>query len=296
MILYCSVEAVTSAEGRGPFSKHTTGTAISLRYLEWEGDGSPVILLHGLTVCAEYWSLTAQILAQTHRVVSVDLRGHGHSDKPDWGYDYQTVAGDIEQLCKEIGIEAALLAGHSWGAGVALCLAASNPSIASRLALVDGGFGGPRRTPDGTPPDYEQMMAPLDIYQSRQTYLQAAGAGIMDVMSPEIEEILMASVTVNPDGTISERLSRENNVRILQAMGALNAVELYPALQMPVLFAAALSSSPDRLKWNDRKRESVRRARELVSDGREQWFPDTAHDIQIHRPKELTQVLEDLLH
>ncbi len=228
-------------------------------------------------------------------MVSVDLRGHGHSDKPDWGYDYQTVAGDVEQLCKEIGVEGALLAGHSWGAGVALCLAASNPRIASHLALVDGGFGGRRRTPDGPPPDYAQMMAPLEVYQSRETYLRAAGAGVRDVMSPEIEEILMASVTVNPDGTISERLSRENNVRILQVMRDLDARELYPALQMPVLFAAALSSSPDRLEANDRKREAVRRARELIGDGREQWFPDTAHDIQIHRPKELTQALEDFL-
>ena len=248
-----------------------------------------------MTVCAEYWSLTARLLAQEHRVASVDLRGHGHSDKPDWGYDYQTVAGDVEQLCQEIGLEEALLAGHSWGAGVALCLAASNQNIASRLAMVDGGFGGRRRTPDGSPPNYEQMTAPLEVYQTRETYLRAAGAGVWDVMSPEIEEILMASVTVNPDGTISERLSRENNVRILQGMGDLNATELYPTLQMPVLFAGALSASPDRLEWNDRKRESVRRARELVSDGREQWFPDTAHDIQIHRPKELTQALEDLL-
>jgi pimeloyl-ACP methyl ester carboxylesterase len=162
--------------------------------------------------------------------------------------------------------------------------------------MVDGGFGGRRRTPEGWPPDYTQMMAPLEVYQSRDTYLCAAGAGVRDVMSPEIEEILMASVSVNPDGSISERLSRENNVRILQAMGDLNARELYPTLDMPVLFAAALSASPDRVEANDRKRESVRVARESVRDGRVEWFPDTAHDIQLHRPQELTRALEDFLH
>ena len=279
-----------------PTAKFTANTEISLRYLEWWGDGSPVVLLHGLTVCAEYWALTARLLAREHRVISVDLRGHGRSDKPDWGYDYQTVAGDVEQLCREIGIEGALLAGHSWGAGVALCLAASNPGIASHLAMVDGGFGGRRRTPEGSPPDYTQMMAPLEVYQSRETYLRAAGAGVRDVMSPEIEEILMASVTVNLDGSISERLSRENNVRILQGMGDLNARELYPALEMPVLFAAALSPSSDRVEANDRKRESVSVARESVRDGRVEWFPDTAHDIQLHRPSELARAMEGLLH
>ena len=79
-------------------------------------------------------------------------------------------------------------------------------------------------------------------------------------------------------------------------MGDLNARELYPTLDMPVLFAAALSASPDRVEANDRKRESVRVARESVRDGRVEWFPDTAHDIQLHRPKELARVMEDLLH
>ena len=255
-----------------------------------------MVLLHGLTVCAEYWSLTARLLAGEHRVISVDLRGHGRSAKPDWGYDYQTVAGDVEQLCGELGISGALLAGHSWGAGVALCLAASNPGIVSHLAMVDGGFGGRHRTPDGSPPDYTRMMAPLEVYQSRETYLWAAGAGVRDVMSPEIEEILMASVTVNPDGSISECLSRENNVRILRAMGDLNARDLYQVLEVPVLLAAALSPSSDRVEANDRKRESVSAAQESVKDGRVEWFPDTAHDIQLHRPTELARALEGLLH
>jgi pimeloyl-ACP methyl ester carboxylesterase len=279
-----------------PTAKFTANTAINLRYLEWEGDGSPVVLLHGLTVCAEYWTLTARFLAQEHRVVSVDLRGHGQSDKPNCGYDYQMVANDVEQLCSELGIQGALVAGHSWGAGVALTMAASSPETISQLALVDGGFGGRRRTPDGSPPDYTHMMAPMEVYQSRETYLQASGGGLRDVMTTEIEEMLMSSVMVNPDGSISERLSRENNVRILQAMGDFNASELYPVLEMPVLFAAALSPSQGRVEANDRKRETVRSAREMVSDGHVKWFHNTAHDIQIHRPRELALAMEGFLH
>jgi pimeloyl-ACP methyl ester carboxylesterase len=279
-----------------PTAKFTANTGINLRYLEWEGDGSPVVLLHGLTVCAEYWTLTARLLAQEHRVVSVDLRGHGQSDKPDCGYDYQTVASDVEQLCSELGIKGALVAGHSWGAGVALTMAASSPETISQLALVDGGFGGRRRTPDGSPPDYTHMMAPMEVYQSRETYLQASGGGLRDVMTTEIAEMLMSSVTVNPDGSISERLSRENNVRILQAMGDFNASEIYPVLEMPVLFAAALSPSQGRVEANDRKRETVRAAREMVSDGHVKWFHNTAHDIQIHRPRELALAMEGFLH
>ncbi|MDA1096749.1 MAG: alpha/beta hydrolase, partial [Chloroflexi bacterium] len=200
--------------------RFAAGMGIRMRYLEWEGAGTPVLLLHGLTVSAEYWSLTARLLATGHRVMAVDLRGHGHSDKPDWGYDYPTLAADVNQLAEETGIAHAMVAGHSWGAGVALALAATHPRRVSFLAMVDGGFGGRRRADppvEGVEPDYSRMMAPPEIYRTRQTYLAAAGAGLVAVAGRELEEVLMASVTVNGDGSISERLSRDNHVRILQS-------------------------------------------------------------------------------
>ena len=120
-----------------PLTRYTTQTDLRMRYLEWDGTDPPVLLIHGLTVCAEYWSLTARLLAPEHRVIAMDLRGHGQSEKPDWGYDYLTLAQDLEQLCAEAGVEGALVAGHSWGAGVALTLAASHPQRASHLALVE---------------------------------------------------------------------------------------------------------------------------------------------------------------
>lgn len=280
-----------------PEPKFTRTTDIRLRFLEWEGDGSPIVLMHGLTVSAEYWSLTARLLAQEHRVLSVDLRGHGHSDKPGHGYDYERLAQDIDQLCEEAGVTNALIAGQSWGASVALTVGAKYPERTSHVAMVDGGFGGRRRREPGeAEPDYSQMLAPLEIYRNRGTYLAAAAASLQEVMGPEVEEILMSSVTLNEDGSVSERLSRENQTLILQQMGELNARDLYGSLQAPVLFAGALSSNPEREEWNERKRDAVRRVREIVPNARESWFPDTAHDIQIHRPQELAKELEGFLH
>jgi pimeloyl-ACP methyl ester carboxylesterase len=277
-----------------PETRFTSDGDVRLRYLEWPGDGSPVVLLHGLTVSAEYWSHTARILAENHRVIAADLRGHGHSDKPGWGYDYPTLASDVEQLCDEAGVEGALIAGHSWGASVALMLAAEHPGRVAYLAMVDGGFGGRRRqaNADGAPPNYESMMAPMEIYRTRKTYLEAAGGALSEVAGPELEAVLMASVTVNGDGSISERLSRENQVLILKEMGNLNVRELYERVRAPVLFAGALGADGRGQEWNERKRESVRRARELIPNSVEHWFPDTAHDIQLHRPRELAAALE----
>ena len=225
--------------------------------------------------------------------MAVDLRGHGHSDKPGWGYDYPTLAGDVDRLCEEAGIQGALVAGHSWGAGVALTLAAEHPDRVAHLAIVDGGFGGRWRqaSDDRSPPDYESMLAPAETYHSRDTYLAVAGRALKDVAGPELEDVLMASVTVNEDGSISERLSRDNQVLILKEMGNLNAPQLYGRIRAPVLFAGALAGSGRGQEWDDRKRESVRRARELVQNSDECWFPDTAHDVQLHRPRELADAL-----
>ncbi len=277
-----------------PETRFTSNGDVRLRYLEWPGNGSPVVLLHGLTVSAEYWSYTARILAENHRVIAADLRGHGHSDKPGWGYDYPTVASDVAQLFDEAGVERAMIAGHSWGASVALVLAAEHPDRVAHLAMVDGGFGGRRRqaSAHGTPPDYESMMAPSEIYRTRESYLEAAGKALKDVAGPELDDVLMSSVTMNDDGSVSERLSRENQVLILKQMGNLNARELYMRVRAPVMFAGALSGSDRGQEWNERKQESVRRARELLEKSDEAWFPETAHDIQLHRPVELAKALE----
>ncbi len=277
-----------------PETRFTSDGEVRLRYLEWTGDGSPVLLLHGLTVSAEYWSHTARILADNHRVIAADLRGHGHSDKPGRGYDYPTLASDVERLCDEAGVEGALVAGHSWGASVALTLAAEHPDRVTHLAMVDGGFGGRRRqaSEDGTPPDYESMMAPMEIYRTRESYLEAAGGALKDIAGPELDDVLLSSVTMNDDGSVSERLSRENQILILKEMGNLNARELYARVRAPVMFAGALSGSDRGQEWNERKQESVRRARELVEKSDEAWFPETAHDIQLHRPVEFAEALE----
>ncbi len=61
--------------------------------------GEPAILaLHGLASNARWWDLVADRLVPAHRVIAVDLPGHGLSDRPDTGYDFDTVSADLEGL------------------------------------------------------------------------------------------------------------------------------------------------------------------------------------------------------
>src|SRR5579884_2465458 len=86
---------------------------------------TPLLLLHGLASASRIWDLVAPILAQDRRVIALDQRGHGRSEKPDTGYDFATIVADDVAAAAKLGLgERYAVAGHSWGANVALELAA----------------------------------------------------------------------------------------------------------------------------------------------------------------------------
>ena len=72
----------------------------------------------------------------------MDLRGHGRSDKPDTGYDFATISGDLLALIDALGpgFERPILVGQSWGAGVVLDFAVRHPDRTRGIVLVDGGL------------------------------------------------------------------------------------------------------------------------------------------------------------
>ena len=113
---------------------------LRFHYRDWDGAGTPMILLHGLASQSHIFDLVAPRLAKNFRVLALDQRGHGRSDKPDSGYDWATLAIDLDAILKALRIDRAVLAGHSWGGNVAVQYAADQPDHVSGLILIDGGF------------------------------------------------------------------------------------------------------------------------------------------------------------
>ena len=103
------------------------------------GQGSPVVMLHGLVIGSMMtWYLhIAPRLARHHRVVMFDLRGHGKSDRAATGYDLDTLSRDLGCVVRQLGLGAAVLVGHSYGALVALRFASLRPDCVSKLVLVE---------------------------------------------------------------------------------------------------------------------------------------------------------------
>ncbi len=117
-------------------SKTALVNGIDLHYVVG-GKGDPVVLLPGWP--ATWWSYHKIMpsLAKRYRVISVDIRGMGSSDKPATGYDKKTMATDIAALVRHLGYETAHIVGHDIGAQVAFSFAANHPQVTRSLTMLD---------------------------------------------------------------------------------------------------------------------------------------------------------------
>jgi pimeloyl-ACP methyl ester carboxylesterase len=119
--------------------KRVKGDGIEINLATWEGAGKPILCVHGITANCRCWDVLAAALAPEYRVLAMDLRGRGRSDKPPEGYALEYHLRDINCLLDDLGIDRAVIMGHSLGAFIGLAFAAENRDRVDRLILVDGG-------------------------------------------------------------------------------------------------------------------------------------------------------------
>ena len=105
-------------------------------------DASPIVLIHCFSCAINYWSGMIPLLAREHRVVAVDLLGHGGSEKPSSGYTVPDQADLVAEALGRLGVRDAVVAGHSLGGSVSVALAERSPQLVSKVMIID------------TPPDH----------------------------------------------------------------------------------------------------------------------------------------------
>lgn len=106
-------------------------------YYEDEGSGTPVLLIHGHTLDRRMWdAVVPPLLGADFRVVRLDLRGHGRSSRPDFGYHLSHHASDVAAVLDAAGVGPVLGVGHSIGGAVILEAAVTMPDRFSGLVLV----------------------------------------------------------------------------------------------------------------------------------------------------------------
>lgn len=201
---------------------------VSLHYEE-QGVGSPLLLLHGLGSTAADWDEVAPRLAEKHRLIAPDVRGHGRSDKPPGAYNVPLFAADLAAFCDRRGLSGIHVAGISMGGMLAFELAVRRPDLVRSLVIVNSG------------PD----MVPRSL---RFRMLMATRLLLLRVLGPAgLARILAGKLFPRPEQAeqrrrIEERLGRNDRDAYLRATRGLigwTVLDELPAIACPVLVLAS---------------------------------------------------------
>jgi pimeloyl-ACP methyl ester carboxylesterase len=258
---------------------------------DWGGAGTPLVLLHGLASGARIWDFIAPILANHFRVVAVDQRGHGLTDKPRDAYGFPEVTGDVLALVDELGFDRSVVIGHSWGASVATQFASDHPERTRGLVMVDGGImdisermSWEQAEKQMRPPEIDG--APLD------GFLNAVRSfpDFAELWSDELQEMFLSNFEVR-EGRVYRRLPIDQHMTIVRAMYDQGTSALLGHIEAPalVILAEREPKSEIEQRWMEWRRNGAELAKQKLKFGRVIWMQDSIHDVPIQRPDEVAR-------
>jgi len=123
--------------GAPPSRGYVQAGPTRLAYLDWGGQGAPLLLLHGITSSARsWWRVAPALAADGYHVYALDLPGHGESAETN-DHRIANIAALTGAAIRALGLDQPTLIGHSWGGATALTLAGADPGLLARVVLVD---------------------------------------------------------------------------------------------------------------------------------------------------------------
>lgn len=238
-------------------------------YVDDGGQGEiPVVFLHSLAGNSAQWSPQLEHLRRSRRTLALDLPGHGKSPTPE-SFRIPALASTVSGALDEWGIDRFVLVGHSAGAAVAIALAARRPDRVAGLLLLDP-VGDQRRAP---PDEMQPFLASL--------------------RSPDYEATIEAywrAILVGADSTVAAGVLRdlratpgESVVGVLEALLAYDPIADLERYNGPMLSVIThLNQAPYSLH-------------NLVHDLPVITVEGTSHWLQLDRPAEVNQIIEEFL-
>jgi pimeloyl-ACP methyl ester carboxylesterase len=253
-----------------------------IRFVD-EGEGPPVVLIHGFASALDTWRGVMAQLAKKHRVLALDLKGFGWSSRPAGDYSPQAEAQLVLALMDQRNIKSAAVVAHSWGSSVALALTLAAPERVTRLALYSAWV-------------YEEQLP--------STFLWAraggVGEGLFDLFYSERADEKIAHAFYDPGKYVTERFVEEVE-RALERPGttaaALAAVrgqryaevqKQYTTVKQPVLLLWGKEDEVTLLSYGDRLARDLPHARLVV-------YPHCGHLPMIEAAGASTDELERFL-
>ncbi|MDP3769202.1 MAG: alpha/beta hydrolase [Dehalococcoidia bacterium] len=271
------------------------GDGATIHYLDWAGDGRPLLLLHATGFLSALWRPIADRLAGRYRVVAVDQRGHGDSDKPEAGYRFDTFAADLQRVIDALEIERPLAAGHSSGGTTIVVHAARYPGVLRRAVLIEPILPRPDwyvRPPGGRNPNSlaESARRRRSVWPDRDELFQTYRARPTfeswreDVLRIYVDE----GTRERDDGQVELKCPPEIEAQFFEAVTRLDVWRLIPDVRMPALLLWGAQSHLHGRGLDKAAEEALPHARTVT-------VPVTSHFLPQERPDEVARLMEGFL-
>ena len=244
-------------------------------FIDDGGEGSvPLIFIHSLAGNTQQWSAQLDHIRTTgqkaRRAIALDLRGHGQSLPPaNDEYTIDSMAEDVQKAVEQLGIERFILVGHSLGGSVAGAYAGAHPERVAGLLLVD--------------PSGDSTQMPVEEVQQYLGALESEA--YPDVIEGYWRQILAGSAETTETKVMQDlhETSRTTVVGVFKALFQYNpvpALERYDGPKLSVI--TAHNETPFSLH-------------NLVSDLPHQAIIGTGHWLQLDKPEEFNQIMDNFL-
>ena len=246
----------------------TRGDGIDIQLALWSGEGRAIICVHGLTANCRCWDTMAASLAPRYKVIALDLRGRGLSEKPPEGYGVEQHCRDIEAVIENLGIERPVLMGHSLGALITLALTARRPEKTAGLVLMDGAGclseEQLEKVLTGIKPALDRLGLVFPSFDAYTARLKQAP--FLNPWSKALERYFRYEIEDVPDG-VRSRVRPEHILEEIENLKEVNAADYYPRIKCPTLILRATEGT---LSPDDRvlPESAVERMLKEISDAR----------------------------
>ncbi|MCK9486962.1 MAG: alpha/beta hydrolase [Dehalococcoidia bacterium] len=156
-----------------------------------------LILLHGYAATADIWTDVASDLAREFRVIALDQRGYGQTDRAeDMDYTRATQLEDLEGVIEALGLRSVTLVGHSMGGALALCYAAEHPEVTTALVVVEAA---PEVLRSGVE-NLRRLLTAGESWGSLEEAMEAMRPHLPNTSNEQLERRVRAAITTAEDG------------------------------------------------------------------------------------------------
>lgn len=272
-----------------PAGQFVTIDGVRLHYLD-RGEGPVVVLLHGNAVTLQDFEVSGVLdcAAASHRVVAFDRPGFGYSDRPRstiWTPAAQ--AKLIARALNQLGVDQAMILGHSWGTMVALQLALDHPELVSGLVLISGYYYATAR-PDVLPPAIQAMPGVGDLLNATISPLAARLTGPLALKAsfapaPVSDKMKNAPVGLSLRPSQLRAAAAEGAMMIPAAIGLSRR---YGELDLPVIIMAGEGDLITRAA------EHAERLVREVKDAELRMVPDQGHLLHFAVPADVAASID----